>query len=536
MSYVDGIGFEPYPYQMEIIEKIRRNIVEEKRMQTVLLPNGGGKTNLSFILSILFSDSGKKVLYYTDSGVEKSFAVKAIRTSADRMKDVDFGSFNNIKSLFSNNYDIVITDAIHALFSSDVLLQFDKAVREASENEINPEMSFAQKSLYGLHYLQKMIERDNSYVISFDLNNIEDIGYAPIIATPNVLTFKMGRDEQINYGTVCADEYEVVSRKKMETVEKMGQNSVEALKFNAVLEKLMFKLDMGFSDNIMDRLDKGFSDMSVKIDNLQSDVNKILSIVDEMNNNVSRNKSIMETYFSIHNEDDIESDLFITRMIDKMIDEMKDSFSFCANQTKYLRYKKLIMVRMGDEAWAKLSSESQKFLITSKLMFMENMDLVDDIDYSGVCLLSSKAFELELAIRIVEGYKNFLSEKGLPESKWPKGIMVYNQKTNSYRKMDMEDYTLGASPYIMGLWGKESDKNYNKKWFERYCKEELFKNGKNVSALISEINQYILNVKDKYRNPAAHKGIISMEEASDCLNYILEVERVLKIMLEIFEY
>lgn len=46
----------------------------------------------------------------------------------------------------------------------------------------------------------------------------------------------------------------------------------------------------------------------------------------------------------------------------------------------------------------------------------------------------------------------------------------------------------------------------------------------------------IRHVKNSYRNPAAHKNIMTMSEASECLDYILEIERVVKIMLEQFSF
>ena len=104
--------------------------------------------------------------------------------------------------------------------------------------------------------------------------------------------------------------------------------------------------------------------------------------------------------------------------------------------------------------------------------------------------------------------------------------------------MELEDFTLGACPYIMGILGNYNDKMENKLYFEKYCKEKLL-----ISTTDNELihklqlfNEYIRNVKDKYRNPAAHKSTMTMSEASDCLDYILEIERVLKIMLEHFAF
>ena len=71
-----------------------------------------------------------------------------------------------------------------------------------------------------------------------------------------------------------------------------------------------------------------------------------------------------------------------------------------------------------------------------------------------------------------------------------------------------------------------------------YCKEKLMKklSASELGLKIKEFAGYVRCVKDNYRNPAAHKNTMSMSEASECLVYFLEIERVLKIMLEQFDF
>ncbi|MCR5667396.1 MAG: hypothetical protein K6G01_11290, partial [Eubacterium sp.] len=102
----------------------------------------------------------------------------------------------------------------------------------------------------------------------------------------------------------------------------------------------------------------------------------------------------------------------------------------------------------------------------------------------------------------------------------------------------VENFTLGICPYIMGILGGESERKANRQSFEKYCKEQLMKHLSlnEIHSKIKEFDGYIRCVKDNYRNPAAHKTTMSMLEASKCLDYILEIERVLKIMLEQFAF
>jgi hypothetical protein len=281
-----------------------------------------------------------------------------------------------------------------------------------------------------------------------------------------------------------------------------------------------------------------FLHLEKKIDHLQNDVTHILSVVNELNETVNENKGVLGLYFSVHDEDDLESDLFVSKLVEKMTSEMLGKISKFESQEKYQKILKLVMVRLGEDAWNKLDPESQKFLVTAKFMFMENMNLAEEIDYSSICLLSSKAFEVELAKRLVTEYEAYLGSKKIPESRWPKGLLVFNKRKGTYERMKVEDFTLGSCPYIMGVLGSESERKTNRQSFETYCKEQLMKNlsANEMSSKISEFDGYIRCVKDKYRNPAAHKTTMSMSEASECLDYILEIERVLKIMLEQFAF
>lgn len=531
MDYMKDIGFVLADYQKDIIKRVSDNINRHKKMQTILLPNCGGKTNLSYILSIKFKNEGKKVLYYADENDKYTinYAAMSIRTSKENFNGVDFGSPSSIKELYDRHYDIIITDAIYSVFSSEVLNDFDNAIRNINVEAIETEgknASLGQKYLVGLHYLQKMIERDNSYVISFDLNRIEKIGYAPIIAAPHVLTYKLDRLQEMEYGSACADEYENVTKRKMQIIQKQGQVGPDSKKYNA------------FLSIILDKLDEGFSLMNDKIDNLQNNVEQILSEVKEMNKTVKANKNVLSLYFSVHDNDDLESDLFISKLIDKMTSEMSEKITHFEGQEKYQKIRKLVMVRLGDNAWGKLDAESQKFLITAKFLFIENMDFAENIDFSSICLLSSKALEVELAKRFVTAYENFLTNKHLKEDTWPKGILMFNKKKGSYEKMKIENFTLGTCSYIMGILGKQDERMINRQYFEMFCKDELMKTlpKQEISCKIDEFERYIRHVKDNFRNPAAHKNIMSMSEARECLDYILEIERVLKIMLEQFSF
>ena len=86
---------------------------------------------------------------------------------------------------------------------------------------------------------------------------------------------------------------------------------------------------------------------------------------------------------------------------------------------------------------------------------------------------------------------------------------------------------------------KSIDVNLGAEKYKSLCKENDITN--NVPVLVTQehvnkLDKEIKIIKDNFRNPAAHKNSISMLEASACIDYILEIERVLKYMLEMFNF
>lgn len=78
------------------------------------------------------------------------------------------------------------------------------------------------------------------------------------------------------------------------------------------------------------------------------------------------------------------------------------------------------------------------------------------------------------------------------------------------------------------------------KWKDKlieYLTAEVFvgKSEDEVLTIISEYAEDIETVKDDYRNPSAHTKELTKINAEDCFNLVLDVEKLLKTMLDSFE-
>ena len=72
--------------------------------------------------------------------------------------------------------------------------------------------------------------------------------------------------------------------------------------------------------------------------------------------------------------------------------------------------------------------------------------------------------------------------------------------------------------------------------FKQYCKDELLLkvSDQAIEQATATIATHAYNIKENYRNPAAHKDAVSMQEAIECLKYIVDVEKALRQTLEMF--
>ena len=268
----------------------------------------------------------------------------------------------------------------------------------------------------------------------------------------------------------------------------------------------------------LDKISDQIEELSRKISTYQSIVSKQLEYFDDEQQQDVLLKSLSDAY-----ADDVE------RHINKDIDlESKDETTE-------------IISDIGKDVWNKLSNETQKYIITAKVTYNKLQELDNLIDYSGVCLLMSKAIELELSKRFCRGYVNFYKEKYDDYDNAPANMLTKNKKY-----MKEKDFTLGsfkyitANSFIEGL--SEEDKEKNIRIFMEFLKEEICltyyekygedKTKNKIKELVNDVEE----IRNRYRNPAAHINSLQKTQAKECLDFVIYVEKILKKMIELFDY
>ena len=80
--------------------------------------------------------------------------------------------------------------------------------------------------------------------------------------------------------------------------------------------------------------------------------------------------------------------------------------------------------------------------------------------------------------------------------------------------------------------------NNNKKVLMDFCKDKIFPNKTEteIKRLLNDYGRKIEKIRKDYRNPSAHRNEIKRVNAEECFNLVLDIEKLLKRMLDSFDY
>lgn len=513
--FCNDLGFFIEDFQLEIVDIIFNNCINNKRkLQIVLLPKGAGKTALILLLSYFLQIKNRSSAIYSCFDVRSTVPSYSIfNRIIKRLKEDIFFNPLTVLDLNISDLDTIIVDGL-----------LESRMVDTESEKMN--------SLIGLYknntneFINNISSEDLQKIGYRDLCNKYNNGEFNLIIFDTRENFELYKDNQFirkNFPFVLdyfPDLSKYTSNYEMKLREKVADNS----------EKNIYEL------YIKEYFEQKFSEVNNKLDSINDEILQIREISKQIQSEVNSKKYTIQA-FKEFSDDERNIDDFTECIVGKLTSRINEEIKSFEKLNSYKQYKKLIEIRMGKDAWNKLSEESKRFLTTAKFTFSENMLIGEEVDYSSVCLLVSKTFEIELSKRLVTGYEEYLeSVLGENYHSWPSAIIKQNRFGKLY-PMSIEEFTLGSCAYIMGSlpkYGNEAKEN--RKSFKKYCEDRLLIDNSNIDEFIETLNEQVRKVKDYYRNPAAHKDSINMLEASECIDYILEVERVLKRILNRFNF
>lgn len=221
------------------------------------------------------------------------------------------------------------------------------------------------------------------------------------------------------------------------------------------------------------------------------------------------------------------------------ISDMENSVSeyalelICGNVGDNVERYEYILKKDFGNIWNLLDETSKSFLISAKVMFasMLKADKQDVLDYSGVCLLVTKALELEVFKVFFKEYIQYLKEEKI--KKYPKALLNETEiKADYLFSLGMVVHILGVKCGYRGSYTlKEGNSDYE--IFFKYAKERLYEwSDTKIRNEILQNANFIERTRKDYRNPAAHTGHLTKVVCKECLDYIVDTEKQMKRMLE----
>ena len=284
--------------------------------------------------------------------------------------------------------------------------------------------------------------------------------------------------------------------------------------------------------------------MNEKLDKLLSGqqeikekLNTIQEMIEAINKNISSYQSLVEKQIELADSEE-EKEHIIHAFSQECVDIIVNRLPSQLNKREYNLELNKLKITFGESAWNKMDESSKSFLISSKIMFNQFVELEDIVDYSGVCLLVTKALEVEISKRFCKNYIAYLKEKYLGKanySKFPYSMIKYG------KPLSPKHFTLGSLVFVMGINVpddvNEEQKVYNLEELKDYAEKELFSFNPEIDVL-KTLKSYAVKIDDireRFRNPSAHTDEIKRINAIECFNTVVDIEKLLRVMLDSFD-
>ena len=193
--------------------------------------------------------------------------------------------------------------------------------------------------------------------------------------------------------------------------------------------------------------------------------------------------------------------------------------------------------------WKHLEDSSRRSLTTGMAFYLQLAATRQHLDYSGVCLMVSRALEIELKRRLFQEFCEYVERRypfATNPGQWP-ALLCQWENGSPMGIIPANKITLGSIPYLCNVkqrYGiKPGEAALNMKWLSEYGREKLFRAtlaDEEVKSLWAFIGSFAQHVADTWRNPAAHQGNLGYARARECLAFVLEGKQSLPWLMAQF--
>ncbi len=313
-------------------------------------------------------------------------------------------------------------------------------------------------------------------------------------------------------------------------------------------EEINYKLNKILQNQERERLEhekqtEELNKHTKQLNTIENKVDNIAELLNEYNSTLANLRETAQRRLETAKDNEVRKEKIYSNFNHDSAVELMESVDECVDTNEYDDEEKKLIDTLGKSAWGKLETDSQKFLVTSKITYKHLSPLGNDVDYSGVCLSVTKALEVEVKKRFYQGFIDYLDDKNYEYSEYH-STFFYDDIPQEGNLKSSTKWTLGGIPHILGSHPKCKKLDYeirenNRLKLIEYSKYALFDSDKHddkeIEKTLKDYGRKVNSITDKYRNKAAHTDRIKEPKAKQCLDYVIDVEHFLKTMLDSFD-
>ena len=405
-------------------------------------------------------------------------------------------------------------------------LEFSRTVRHQDSNDI----------IHSLFSFFDDSDSDNTYNSQIE-DQLKQLNKAKTLMLKQLDELKQQENLAKKYLQILADTEALNQRKEKElgvdaagyavidAMPKIESNDTDSLgnTSSATMEILLQELKALRQEN-----KELHAEQSKKLDEISSTLN-------ELTNRVDCYHSLIEVQLK-KIVDESQKEQVYAAFIDECSNRVSNEVASRFSLSKQISTRDILLEKLGNDTWTKLSSESQQFLISAYLIYDHLNSMKVELDFSCVCILLSKVVERELIKRLITDFQDYLETKYAQnlQGNCPK-VLLYNGQ-----RQKAQFFSLGSIPVVLCEKRDNncSDKEHqhNKELLLEYVRATIFpeKNPEEIEYLLKQIVKHTEHIRIRYRNPSAHTNCIKPLTAMECMDYIVETQKVLRNMMEAF--
>lgn len=296
--------------------------------------------------------------------------------------------------------------------------------------------------------------------------------------------------------------------------------------------------EMSITDKLLLEMGRKSDEIIASLNRIETKVDIIVEKIELLYKQISGYQSLVVKQLDLaitSEEKERIIHAFTEECAEKIIGEVNGNN---ANKEFNTELQKLVLT-FGESAWEKMDKASQTFLVSSKVIFNNLVRLQDIVDYSGVCLLVTKALEVEMGKRFCKNFIAYLKQKYPGKENYSLFPTALLDRYN--KPIKPKHFTLGTVAYVLCYLTADSlseeQINNNESKLLEYSREKIFsgKDDKAIIAILKDYAESVEKVKNDYRNPSAHTNELGKVDAVQCFELLIDVEKLMKRMLDSFD-